>query len=192
MCIPLKTINEERISKSNVIECYKRGVLSTFNDGTIKSLQLIHKHVFDGVFDFAGTIRTVTISKDGFCFAPSMFLHQTLMEIDSMKQSTIDDIIEKYVEMNIAHPFLDGNGRSMRIWLNLLLKKELNKVVDWRLISKNDYLTAMKKSPVDDSLIKSLIKKALVVETNEVFLEGLDVSFDYEGLNKYTYTVCRK
>ena len=150
--------------------------------GTIKGLQQIHSFIFGGLYDFAGKIRTKNIAKDNFQFAPVQFLEQTLRDIETMPESTFDEIMDKYVDMNIAHPFMEGNGRATRIWLDLILKKNLKKCVDWSKIEKNDYLAAMKDSPVDSSAIKALAKGALTdkIDDREMFMKGIDYSYYYE------------
>jgi len=150
----------------------------------------IHKFLFDEIYDFAGKTRTVNIAKGNFRFAPVIYLKEALQNIDKMPQKTFDEIIEKYVEMNIAHPFREGNGRSMRIWLDLILKKELNKVIDWSRVDKNDYLLAMERSPVKSTEIKLLLKEALTdkIDDREIYMKGIDASYNYEGYN--TYKTC--
>ncbi len=174
---------EERISKKKALELFESGTLDTLKAGTLASLQAIHKFLFDEIYDFAGKIRTVNIAKGSFRFAPVMYLEQALANIDKMPQSTFDEIIEKYVEMNIAHPFREGNGRSARIWLDLMLKAELHKVVDWSRVDKEDYLLAMERSPIKDVEIKYLLKAALTdeVDSREVYMKGIDHSYYYEG-----------
>lgn len=178
---------EEKISKSKAKKLYDTGDIDTLEIGTFKGLAEIHKYLFSDIYDFAGKIRTVNIAKGNFRFAPVMYLKASLDHIDQMPQSTIDEIISKYVEMNIAHPFREGNGRSTRIWLDLILKKELKKVVDWNLINKDDYLSAMERSPVKDLEIAHLIKQALtsLVNDREVYMKGIDVSYYYEGYTEY-------
>ena len=155
--------------------------------GSYKGLTDIHNYLFDDIYDFAGMTRTVNISKGNFRFAPVMYLEVSLNHIDSMPQSTIEEIVAKYVEMNIAHPFREGNGRSTRIWLDLILKKELGKVVDWNLIDKDNYLSAMERSPVNDLEIRYLISNALTtsIDDREVYMKGIDVSYYYEGFSEY-------
>ncbi|MBQ4527920.1 MAG: Fic family protein [Clostridia bacterium] len=174
---------EERISKKKALEMFESGYLDTLNAGTFEALSLIHKFLFDEIYDFAGKIREVNISKGNFRFAPLMYLKAALENIDRMPQSTFDEIVEKYVEMNIAHPFREGNGRATRIWLDLIFKNELGKVVDWSLIDKEDYLLAMERSPVKDIEIKHILENALTDETDnrEVFMKGIDHSYFYEG-----------
>lgn len=178
---------EEKITKKRALEIYESGFLDTLKVGTFDSLSKIHKYLFGDIYDFAGEIRKVNISKGNFRFAPLMYLNESLKNIDKMKQSTFDEIIEKYVEMNIAHPFREGNGRSTRIWLDLMLKKELGYVVDWSLVDKEDYLLAMERSPVRDIEIKHVIKNALTDKINdrEIFMKGIDNSYFYEGYKSY-------
>lgn len=178
---------EEKITKKKAIELFEKGILSSFEVGTFKGLAEIHKYLFNDVYEFAGKIRTENISKSNFRFASAMYLQEALNKIDSMPQSNFDNIIEKYIEMNIAHPFREGNGRSARIWLDMILKKELNKVIDWSKINKEDYLLAMERSPIKDVEIKELLKKALTDKINdrEVYMKGIDYSYYYEGYITY-------
>ncbi len=178
---------EERISKKRALELFETNILDTFEVGTFKGLQQIHTFLFDDIYFFAGQIRTVNIAKGNFRFAPVMYLESALKHIDGMPQSTYDEIIEKYVEMNVAHPFREGNGRSTRIWLDCILKKELGKVVDWSKVDKGDYLSAMERSPIKDVEIKVLLKEALTDKINDrlVFIKGIDASYHYEGYNTY-------
>lgn len=178
---------EERISKKRAIELFESGTLDKLEAGKFYSLQAIHKYLFEDIYDFAGEIRTVNISKGNFRFAPVMYLEAALGNIDKMPQSTFDEIVEKYVEMNIAHPFREGNGRSTRIWLDLIFKKELKKVVDWSKIDKEDYLLAMERSPIKDTEIKYILKKALTDDINsrEVYMKGIDHSYYYEGYTTF-------
>ena len=178
---------EERISKANAKRLYDSGDINNLEIGTYKGLTDIHNYLFDDIYDFAGMTRTVNISKGNFRFAPVMYLEVSLNHIDSMPQSTIEEIVAKYVEMNIAHPFREGNGRSTRIWLDLILKKELGKVVDWNLIDKDNYLSAMERSPVNDLEIRYLISNALTtsIDDREVYMKGIDVSYYYEGFSEY-------
>ena len=178
---------EEKISKKRAIELFESGYLNNLEAGTFKSLAEIHKYLFDLIYDFAGQIRTVNISKGNFRFAPIMYLEAALENIEKMPQSTYDEIIEKYVEMNIAHPFREGNGRSTRIWLDHILKTEIGKVVDWSKVDKEDYLLAMERSPIKDVEIKVLLKAALTDEINsrEVYLSGIDQSYYYEGYTTF-------
>lgn len=178
---------EEKISKKKAALLFESGYLYTLRVGTIKSLLEIHKYLFDEIYDFAGQIRKVNISKGNFRFAPVMYLQAALENIEKMPQSNFDEIIEKYVEMNIAHPFREGNGRSMRIWLDLMLGKELGVVVDWSRIDKDDYLLAMERSPIKDVEIKYLLKSALTDRVNdrEIYMKGIDHSYYYEGYMSY-------
>ena len=178
---------EERLSKEKAIKLFDSGKINTLKVGTFAGLKQIHKFLFEDIYDFAGKIREVNIAKGNFRFAPLMYLCSALENIDKMPQSTFDEIVEKYVEMNIAHPFREGNGRSTRIWLDLIFKKELQRVVDWNKIDKADYLSAMERSPVKDIEIKHLLKNALTDKINEreVFMKGIDVSYYYEGYDEY-------
>ena len=178
---------EEKISKEKAIKLFDSGKIDKLKVGTINGLQQIHKFLFEDIYDFAGKIRDVNISKGNFRFAPIMYLEQSLKNIDKMPQSTFDEIVEKYVEMNIAHPFREGNGRATRICLDLILKKELKKVVDWNKIDKEDYLLAMERSPIKDIEIKHLLKNALTDKINEreIFMKGIDISYYYEGYDEY-------
>ena len=179
---------EERISKANAKRLYDSGDINNLEIGTYKGLADIHNYLFDDIYDFAGKARAVNISKGDFRFAPVMYLAVSLDHIDKMPQSTIEEMVAKYVEMNIAHPFRDGNGRSARIWLDLILKKELGKVVDWNLIDKDNYLSAMERSPINDLEIRYLINNALTtsIDDREVYMKGIDVSYYYEGYTEYT------
>lgn len=181
---------EEKISKKRAIELFESGYLDRLDAGTLKSLIEIHRYLFDSIYDFAGKIRTVNIAKGNFRFAPLMYLRAALDNIEKMPQSTYEEIIEKYVEMNIAHPFREGNGRSTRIWLDLILKKELGQVVDWSLVDKEDYLSAMERSPVKDIEIKHILKQALTDKVNdrEVYMKGIDHSYYYEGYSLFKAT----
>lgn len=178
---------EEKISKTKAAELFEKGLLDTFEVGTFKGLSDIHKYLFDEIYDFAGKTRNVNIAKGNFRFAPVMYLSEALKSIDKMPQSTFDEIIEKYVEMNVAHPFREGNGRSTRIWLDQILKKELGKCVDWNEVDKEDYLLAMERSPIKDVEIKVLLKSALTEQINdrEVYMKGIDASYHYEGYNVF-------
>ncbi len=178
---------EEKLSKKRAVELFENGLLSLTDAGSFSSLQKIHEYLFQDIYDFAGKIRTVNIAKGSFRFAPVVYLQDALKHIENMPQSTFDEIIKKYVEMNVAHPFREGNGRSTRIWLDLILKKELNKVVDWRRVDKNDYLLAMERSPIKDLEIKVLLKDALTDDINnrEVFMKGIDASYSYEGYSTF-------
>ena len=174
---------EERISKQQALALYDTGLLDTFPVGTFACLAMIHKYLFEDIYEFSGQMRTVNIAKGNFRFAPVMYLRPALESIDRMPQSTFDEIIEKYVEMNVAHPFREGNGRSTRIWLDCILKKELHQVVDWSRVDKSDYLMAMERSPVKDLEIKVLLHKALTEQINDrqVYMKGIDASYHYEG-----------
>ncbi len=174
---------EERISKQKALALYDTGLLDTFPVGTFAGLAMIHKYLFKDIYEFSGQMRTVNIAKGNFRFAPVMYLRPALESIDQMPQSTFDEIIEKYVEMNVAHPFREGNGRSTRIWLDCILKKELHQVVDWSRVDKSDYLMAMERSPVKDLEIKVLLHKALTEQINDrqVYMKGIDASYHYEG-----------
>lgn len=178
---------EEKLSKKRAVELFEKGLLSLADAGSFSSLQKIHEYLFQDIYNFAGKIRTVNIAKGSFRFAPVVYLQDALKHIENMPQSTFDEIIKKYVEMNVAHPFREGNGRSTRIWLDLILKKELNKVVDWRRVDKNDYLLAMERSPIKDLEIKVLLKDALTDDINdrEVFMKGIDASYSYEGYSTF-------
>ena len=178
---------EERISKKKALQMFEEGFLDKLNAGTFQSLSEIHKYLFEEIYEFAGQIRRVNIAKGNFRFAPVMYLEVSLKNIEKMKQTTFDEIIEKYVEMNIAHPFREGNGRSTRIWLDLILKKELNMVVDWSLVDKDDYLLAMERSPIKDIEIKVLLQEALTnkIDDREVYMKGIDHSYYYEGYTVY-------
>ena len=178
---------EERISKKKAAELFENGVLDKLEPGKFSSLQAIHKYLFEEIYDFAGKIRTVNLAKGNFRFAPLMYLETALGNIDKMPQSTFDEIVEKYVEMNIAHPFREGNGRRMRIWLDLIFKAELYNVVDWSKVDKEDYLLAMERSPIKDIEIKYLLKNALTDDINsrEVYMKGIDHSYYYEGYTTF-------
>lgn len=178
---------EEKLSKKRAVELFEKGLLSLADAGSFSSLQKIHEYLFQDIYDFAGKIRTVNIAKGSFRFAPVVYLQDALKHIENMPQSTFDEIIKKYVEMNVAHPFREGNGRSTRIWLDLILKKELSKVVDWRRVDKNDYLLAMERSPIKDLEIKVILKDALTDDINdrEVFMKGIDASYSYEGYSTF-------
>ena len=178
---------EEKISKKKAVELFENGYLDKYEAGTFKMLVAIHKYLFEDIYDFAGNVRTVNIAKGNFRFAPVMYLEAALENIEKMPQSTFDEIVEKYVEMNIAHPFREGNGRSTRIWLDLILKKELNMVIDWSAVDKEDYLLAMERSPIKDIEIKFILKQALTDKINdrEVYRKGIDYSYYYEGYAIY-------
>ena len=178
---------EEKISKKKALWLFESGTLDSLKAGTFVALQEIHKCLFEELYDFAGKIRTVNLAKGNFRFAPVMYLEAALGNIEKMPQSTYDEIIEKYVEMNVAHPFREGNGRSTRIWLDHILKKEIGKVVDWSKVDKEDYLLAMERSPIKDVEIKVLLKEALTdeVDSREVYMKGIDHSYYYEGYTTY-------
>lgn len=178
---------EERISKARALELFEKGLLDVYEVGTFRGLSQIHKYLFDKIYDFAGQMRTVNIAKGGFRFAPVLYLASALENISKMPQSTFDEIIAKYVEMNVAHPFREGNGRSTRLWLDAILKKELHQVIDWSQVDKDDYLLAMERSPVKDTEIRLLLKAALTDKINdrEVYMKGVDASYHYEGYNTY-------
>ncbi|EHS8008113.1 Fic family protein, partial [Enterococcus faecalis] len=174
---------EERLSKEKAKQLYDSGDIDRVEVGTFKGLSYIHNYLFEDIYEFAGKVRSQNISKGNFRFAPVMYLEIALEHIDKMPQRNLDEIVAKYVEMNIAHPFREGNGRATRIWLDLILKKELKQVVDWNLIDKEDYLSAMERSPVKDLEIKYLISNALTDKINdrEIFMKGIDISYYYEG-----------
>ena len=178
---------EEKISKSKALELFEKGLLDTFEVETFSGLAAIHKYLFDEVYDFAGKLRDVNIAKGNFRFTPVMYLETALENISKMPQSTFDEIIEKYVEMNVAHPFREGNGRSARIWLDAILKKEIGQVVDWSCVQKEDYLLAMERSPIKDTEIKVLLKNALTDKINDrgIYMKGIDASYHYEGYNAF-------
>jgi len=178
---------EEKISKQKAKDLHDTGKINEMEIGTFKGLSDIHRYLFSDIYNFAGEIRQVNIANGNFRFAPVMYLKASLDHIDSMPQNTYDDIIKKYVEMNIAHPFREGNGRSTRIWLDLMLKNEINKVVDWNLVDKEKYLSAMERSPVNDLEIRYLLVDALTdkVDDRELYLKGIDVSYYYEGYSEY-------
>lgn len=178
---------EERLSKKRALELFESGMLDKLEPGTFKTLQVIHKQLFMDIYDFAGKVRSVNIAKGGFRFVPAMYLLDALKQIERMPQSTFDEIIEKYVEMNVAHPFREGNGRSTRIWLDLILKKELQLVIDWSKVNKEDYLSAMERSPIKDLEIKFLLQNALTehIDDREVYMKGIDASYMYEGYEEF-------
>ena len=181
------SIAEEKISKQKAKQLFDSGDINKAEVGTFAGLAFIHAYLFSDIYDFAGKIREVNIAKGDFRFAPLMYLAQSLAHIDAMPQSSFDEIIEKYVEMNIAHPFREGNGRATRIWLDLILKKELRQVVDWNLVDKDDYLSAMQRSVVKDIEIKVLLKQALThqIDDRTLFMKGIDVSYFYEGYSEF-------
>lgn len=178
---------EERLSKKRALELFESGMLDKLEPGTFKTLQAIHKQLFMDIYDFAGMVRSVNIAKGGFRFVPAMYLLDALKQIERMPQSTFNEIIEKYVEMNVAHPFREGNGRSTRIWLDLILKKELQLVIDWSKVNKEDYLSAMERSPIKNLEIKFLLNNALTEHINdrEVYMKGIDASYMYEGYEEF-------
>ena len=178
---------EEKISKTKALELFENNMLDNFEVGTFKGLSSIHQYLFSDIYDFAGKMRKINIAKGNFRFAPVMYLQAALDNIDKMPQSTFDEIIEKYVEMNIAHPFREGNGRSTRIWLDCILKKELQQVIDWSKVDKEDYLLAMERSPIKDIEIKVILKAALTDKINDrlVYMKGIDASYNYEGYNTF-------
>lgn len=178
---------EERISKKKAVELFETGLLDTLPAGKFVTLQAIHKYLFEDIYDFAGEIRTVNMAKGNFRFAPLMYLQAALENIDKMPQSNFDEIVEKYVEMNIAHPFREGNGRSTRIWLDHILKTEIGKVIDWSKVDKEDYLLAMERSLIKDVEIKVLLKGALTDKINSrvVYMKGIDHSYYYEGYTTF-------
>lgn len=179
---------EEKISKQKALELFEKKLLDTIEVGTFSGLKKIHSYLFNDIYYFAGNIRTVNIAKGNFRFAPVIYLEAALKNIDNMPQSTFDEIIEKYVEMNVAHPFREGNGRSTRIWLDCILKKELHQVIDWSKVNKEDYLLAMERSPIKDVEIKVLLKSALTdkIDDRQVYMKGIDASYHYEGYNTYS------
>ena len=179
---------EERITKLKALDLFDTGYINEIEVGTTKGLCDIHKYLFSDIYEFAGIIRDVNLAKGNFRFAPVMYLEEALIKIDNMPEDNFDNIIKKYIEMNIAHPFREGNGRSTRIWLDMILKIKLGKVVDWSKIEKEEYLLAMERSPVKDTEINILLKRALTDKINdrEVYMKGIDVSYKYEGYNTYT------
>lgn len=179
---------EEKISKKKALALFEKKLLDTFEVGTFAGLKKIHGYLFGDIYDFAGQMRTVNIAKGNFRFSPVMHLEAALKNIDEMPQSTFEEIIEKYVEMNVAHPFREGNGRSTRIWLDCILKKELGQVIDWSKVDKEDYLLAMERSPIKDVEIKILLRAALTdkIDDKQVYMKGIDASYHYEGYNTYS------
>ena len=178
---------EERISKTKARQLFDQHILDHLTPGTFETLQTIHRYLFEDIYDFAGEVRTVNLAKGNFRFAPVIYLEVSLKNIEKMPQSTFDEIIEKYVEMNIAHPFREGNGRSTRIWLDYILKNEINKVVDWSRVDKDDYLLAMERSPIKDVEIKVLLQSALTDDINNryIYMKGIDHSYYYEGYTAF-------
>ena len=179
--------NEELASKKRAIELYDTGKIDAFEVGTTEGLKQIHRYLFQDVFDFAGKIRDVDLSKGNFRFAPAIYLEDTLKTIDNLPENTFDEIVKKYVEMNVAHPFREGNGRATRIWLDQILKKRLGKCVDWSKIGKEEYLSAMERSPINDLEIKTLLESALTSDINdrEVYMKGIQSSYEYEEQSEY-------
>lgn len=178
---------EERVSKKKAAELFEKGILDDLPAGMFSTLQVIHRYLFEDIYPFVGKIRTVNVAKGNFRFAPLMYLQAALDNIDKMPQSNFDEIVEKYVEMNIAHPFREGNGRSTRIWLDHILKTEIGKVIDWSKVDKEDYLLAMERSPIKDIEIKYLLKNALTdeIDSREVYMKGIDHSYYYEGYTTF-------
>lgn len=178
---------EEKISKKKAAELFENGYLENLEAGTYKALAEIHRFLFGEIYEFAGKLREVNIAKGNFRFAPVMYLREAIGNIEKMPQSSFDEIIEKYVEMNVAHPFREGNGRSMRIWLDMMLKKETGQVIDWRKVDKDDYLLAMERSPVRDIEIRHVLRQALTDKTDdrEIYMKGIDYSYYYEGYSIY-------
>ena len=178
---------EERISKKKAVELFESGLLDAWDAGTFAALAAIHRYLFGDIYAFAGEIRSVNLAKGNFRFAPVAYLEAAIRNIEKMPQSTFEEIVEKYVEMNVAHPFREGNGRSMRIWLDCMLKKSLGMVVDWNRVDKEDYLLAMERSPVRDTEIKHVLRDALTAQVNdrEIYMKGLDQSYHYEGYAAY-------
>lgn len=183
----MKKIDEEKCSKIRAIELWDKKIIDDFEIGTTKDLQQIHHYLFQDIFEFAGEIRTVNIAKGNFRFAPILFLTDNLRIIDRMKMENFDEIIDKYVEMNVAHPFREGNGRSMRIWLDAILRSKLKCCVDWSRIDKADYLSAMERSPVNALEIKTLLQSAITneIQNREVYMRGIQKSYEYEDMNAY-------
>ncbi len=178
---------EERISKKRALELFETGIPDSLEAGTFAALSEIHRFLFGDIYDFAGKLRTVNLAKGNFRFAPLMYLRASLEHIDKMPLSTFDEIIEKYVEMNIAHPFREGNGRSTRIWLDFILKQELSQVIDWDKVDKEDYLLAMERSPIRDIEIKHILKAALTsdIDNRDIYMKGIDTSYYYEGYTTF-------
>ncbi|TCJ77178.1 UNVERIFIED_ORG: cell filamentation protein [Bacillus cereus] len=182
---------EERLSKMKAKDLYDSGEINNIEVGTFKGLSVIHNYLFEDIYFFAGKVREVNLAKDNFRFAPVMYLGHSLEHINTMPQTTFDEIVEKYVEMNIAHPFREGNGRATRIWLDLIFKNEIQQVIDWNRIDKEDYLLAMERSPIKDIEIKHLLQNALIdkINSREVFMRGIDISYYYEGYTEYDIEV---
>ena len=183
---------EERLTKKRALELYDKKILDQYEVGTFAGLQQIHGYLFQDVYEFAGKMRTVNIAKGNFRFAPVLYLDEALKSIDKMPQDTFEAIVEKYVEMNVAHPFREGNGRSTRIWLDNILRREIGRVIDWSMVDKEDYLLAMERSPVRDKEIKSLLKNALTdkIDDRQVYMKGIDASYRYEGYSTYRAEDC--
>ena len=186
--LKIELAKEEKITKLNALELFDTKKIYGFEVGTINGLCRIHEYLFQDIYEFAGKVREKNISKGNFRFASSLYLNDILQKIDNMPEDTFDKIIEKYVEMNIAHPFREGNGRSTRIWLDMILKKNLNKVIDWSKVHKEEYLLAMERSPIKDTEIKLLLTSALIDASNDrlVCMKGIDASYNYEGYNTYS------
>lgn len=178
---------EEKLSKRKALQLFESGYLDTLEAGTFYALSEIHRYLFEEIYEFAGKVREVNLAKGNFRFAPVMYLREAIKNIEKMPQHTFDNIIEKYVEMNVAHPFREGNGRSARIWLDHMLKKEIGQVIDWSMVDKDDYLLAMERSPIKDIEIKCLLKNALTdkIDDREVYMKGIDHSYYYEGYSVY-------
>lgn len=178
---------EERLTKKRALELYDKKILDQYEVGTFAGLQQIHGYLFQDVYEFAGKMRTVNIAKGNFRFAPVLYLDEALKSIDKMPQDTFEAIVEKYVEMNVAHPFREGNGRSTRIWIDNILRREIGRVIDWSMVDKEDYLLAMERSPVRDKEIKSLLKEDLTdkIDDRQVYMKGIDASYRYEGYSTY-------
>ncbi len=178
---------EERISKAKARRLFEAGIMDTLEAGTFDTLAAIHRYLFDEIYDFAGKVRTVNLAKGQFRFAPVLYLEAALSNIEKMPQSTFDEIVEKYVEMNIAHPFREGTGRSTRIWLDGIFKKQMGMVVDWSMVDREDYLLAMERSPIRDVEIKVLLKSALTdrIHDREIYMKGIDASYHYEGYHAF-------
>ena len=178
---------EERISKKKAAELFEKGILDNLPAGKFSTLQVIHKYLFEDIYDYSGEVRTVNLAKNNFRFAPLMYIEAALENIDKMPQLNFDKIVEKYVEMNVAHPFRESNGRSTRIWLDHILKNEIGRVVDWSKVDKEDYLLAMERSPIKDIEIKYLLNAALTdeIDSREIFMKGIDHSYYYEGYTAF-------
>lgn len=178
---------EEKLSKKKAAQLFENGLLDEYKAGSFAMLSAIHRYLFEEIYDFAGQVRTVNIAKGNFRFASSLYLPEAIVQVEQMPQSTFDEIIEKYVEMNVVHPFREGNGRSMRLWLDLILKEELGQVIDWQLVDKEDYLLAMERSPVRDIEIKYVLRQALTddIHNRTLYMKGVDHSYAYEGYNTF-------